>query len=388
MPAMDVVPHPDARVTAQVVGGLDCLAALEPEWRQLFDASGVEPAMSFEWTQALAETHVDPADRCCVVQLRRGARLVGVVPLFTRATRVFGTRHLVLRPLAELKNTHSDLLLADRGPQTTAAFLGALRAIDGRWDSFRMSKLVEGQPLAELLEEQAIGPGYAPRRRYRKAAYWLALPGSYEDYFAARSSKFRNYARRAEKKLRGAGPLQEVIITTPAEFEAGYEALLHVERQSWKASHGTSMTAVPRQEALYRRWGRGAAASGQLHLQLLLLNGEPIAHNLGCVHRGIYYYLKTSYAARYRPLSPATFLRLSLIRELIARRLSEIDFCGTPYEWEQQWTGTYRWHHVLSIYADTWRGRIFSALDRWTHYSSSGQTIEHANARNERSPEA
>jgi CelD/BcsL family acetyltransferase involved in cellulose biosynthesis len=340
--------------------------------------------MSFEWTQALAETHLDPTDRCSVVQLRRGGCLVGVVPLFTRATHVFRTRHLVLRPLAELKNTHSDLLLADRGPQAIAGFLGALRTIDGRWDSFRMSKLLEGQALTEPLEEQSIGPGYAPRRRYRKAAYWLALPDSFEDYFSARSSKFRNYARRAEKKLRAAGRLQEVVVTTPAEFDAGYEALLNVERHSWKAPHGTAMTSMPRQEALYRRWGRAAAASGQLHLQLLLLDGEPIAHNLGCIHRGIYYYLKTSYAARYRPLSPATFLRLSLIRELIARGLSEIDFCGTPYEWEQQWTGTYRWHHVLSIYANTWRGRLFSTLDRWTHYSSSGQTIEHADPRDER----
>ncbi|MGH9308151.1 MAG: hypothetical protein ACRD1U_02170 [Vicinamibacterales bacterium] len=92
MATMDRVPHLDAHVTAQVVAGLDCLPSLEREWRQLFNASGIEPAMSFEWTQALAETHVDPMDRCCVVQLRRGERLVGVVPMFTRATHVFGTR--------------------------------------------------------------------------------------------------------------------------------------------------------------------------------------------------------------------------------------------------------------------------------------------------------
>lgn len=373
-------------LTANIAEGLDSLPALAQEWRCLFETSDVEPAMSFEWTQALARTHVGPTDRCHVVQLRRGARLIGVVPLVTRAARVFKQHHFVLRPLAELKNTHSDLLLAERSPELASAFLAALLTLAGRWDSLRLSKLLDGFALTPLLEQGSRPLGLTPRRRFRKAAYWLELPGSFDEYFAARSSKFRNYARRAEKKLRAAGQLDVIEITTGREFEATYDALLQVERASWKELHGTSMAAVPRQEALYREWGRAVPGEGHVHLQLLTLNGEPIAHNLGCIHRGTYYYLKTSYAARYRPLSPATFLRLRLIEAMIARGLIAIDFCGTPYEWQQQWTDTHRWHHVLSIYARTWRGRIFSFLDRWTHYSSSGRVIEHVDPKSERAP--
>ena len=144
------------------------------------------------------------------------------------------------------------------------------------------------------------------------------------------------------------------------------------------------MSAAPRQAALYREWGSRPAASEQVHLQLLMLDNEPIAYNLGSIHRGTYYYLKTSYAARHRPLSPATFLRLSLLEKMIARGLTALDFCGTPYEWQRQRTDAYRWHHVLSIYASTWRGRILSLLDPWTHYSSSGRKVEHADPRTER----
>jgi hypothetical protein len=69
---------------------------------------------------------------------------------------------------------------------------------------------------------------------------------------------------------------------------------------------------------------------------------------------------------------------------MIARGLRAVDFCGTPYEWELQWTNQHRWHHVISIYADTWRGRVLARLDRWTHYSSSGEVVEHADPRHER----
>jgi CelD/BcsL family acetyltransferase involved in cellulose biosynthesis len=382
------VPSAAARVTAQVIPGLDTLPALEHEWRRLFAVSDCELATSYEWTQALVRTQLDPTDLCWIVVLRRGDCLVGVVPLFARSVRVFGQRHVILRPLAELKNTHSDILLADRSPEPAAAFLGALRTLDRRWDSVRLSKLLDGHALTPLLEEAAVPLGYTPRRRFRKPAYWLALPATFGEYFAARSSKFRNYARRAEKKLRAAGRLEEIEITAPADFETGYEALLQVERASWKEPHGTSISAVARETALYREWGRLAAAAGHVHLQLLMLDGEPIAHNLGCIHRGTYFYLKTSYAAQYRPVSPATFLRLSLIERLIARGLTAVDFCGTPYEWEQQWTEIYRWHHVLSIYSHTLRGRILSMLDPWTHYSSSGQTVEHEDPRGEGPPTA
>ena len=371
-------------VTARVHPGFDSLPALQEEWRGLFETSDCEPAMSFEWTRALVRTEITPADHCSIVEIRCGERLAGVVPIVARAARVFGQQHVVLRPVAELKNTHSDVLAAEPRAAVMRAFLDALRTLDRRWDSIRLSKLVQGHAATPLLEEAALAVGYTPRRRFRKAAYWLALPQSLDEYLGARSAKFRNYARRAEKKLRAAGRLQQIEVTSPSDFEAGYDALLHVERASWKEPHGTSLSAVPKQAALFRELGRALAAAGRLHLQLLTLDGEPIAHNYGCIHRGTYYYLKTSYAIRHRPRSPATFLRLALIDKMIARGLAAIDFCGTPYRWQEQWTDTYKWHHVLSIYQNTWRGRIFSLLDPWTHYSSSGRTIEHEDPRSER----
>ena len=362
------------------------MCEIEPEWRDLFERAETEPSTSYEWTSALARTLLEPSDVCSIVELRRGATLCGVAALFTRRSRVFRQDHAVLRPLAELKNSHSDVLLSDRSPETVAALIAALGSVNGRWDSFRLSKLIEGNQLTPLLEQAAVAHRYRPRRRFRKAAYWLPLPGSFEEYFASRSSKFRNYARRAEKKLRAAGRLEEAEFTTPSGFDDGYAALLQIERASWKHPHGTSIAAVPRQQAFYREWGRAIAAAGQLHLHILMLDGEPIAHNLGCIHRGCYYYLKTSYSASYRPSSPATFLRLSLVRRMIERGLTSIDFCGTPYEWEQHWADTYRWHHVLSIYAPTLRGRLFGLLDQWTHYASSGRQIEHEDPRSERPP--
>jgi CelD/BcsL family acetyltransferase involved in cellulose biosynthesis len=231
-------------VTGETTRGFSCLARLEPEWRRLFAQSDGQPSLSFEWTQALVATQGAPEESCYVVQLRRSGVLVGIVPLTIRVTRVFGRPHLIVRPLSETKNTHSDLLLIDRDLETIDAFFASLRQLPSRWDSFRLSKLLETDGLTRLLEEGSARARFTPRRRFRKAAYWIALPGTFNEYFAARSQKFRNHARRAEKKLRNAGCLDEIEVTTPEAFERGFEMLLHVERQSGSSSCSFRMESL------------------------------------------------------------------------------------------------------------------------------------------------
>ena len=177
-----------------------------------------------------------------------------------------------------------------------------------------------------------------------------------------------------------------IEVTEPAAFETAFDALLSVERASWKHSHGTSLSISDSEAALYREWGC-AAAPGRVHLQILMLDDVAVAYNLGTIDRGCYYYLKTSYAAAQRPLGPSTYLRLRLVDSLIARGCTSIDFPGTPFEWERQWTETYRWQQVLSIYPRTIRGRLLASLDRWAHHSESGDAPQHADPRVQRTIE-
>ena len=58
-------------------------------------------------------------------------------------------------------------------------------------------------------------------------------------------------------------------------------------------------------------------ASGRLHLQWLTVGGREVAYNVGYLRDGQYHYLKTSYDAAFRAMSPSTYLRARLIEDLI-----------------------------------------------------------------------
>jgi CelD/BcsL family acetyltransferase involved in cellulose biosynthesis len=372
---------PSTAVRATFTASLDHLAALADEWEQVYAAGDNEPTNALEWTRAVLRHRGQAHRHVGVVRVHRLDLPVGFVPLVARTSHVLRLPCTILRPACELKSTHSDLLLAERSPSVVAAVLDAVAQIEG-WDCFRLAKVLTANPVGALLADAAAARGWTVKVSFSRAAYYLQLPGSFADYFAARSAKFRNHARRMEKKLLAAGRVEVRECTTPQDFDAGFDALLEVERASWKDRHGTSMAVLPSEAALYREWGRDAARTCLVHLQILMLDDVPIAHNLGMLERGAYYYLKTSYAAAHRPVSPATFLRLRLIERLIERGCTLMDFPGTPYLWERQWTDTYRWQRVISIYRNTLRGRLHAALDRWAHHTESGDAPPlHADAR-------
>jgi len=184
------------------------------------------------------------------------------------------------------------------------AFFRALRQIGGRWDSpLRLSKLLVGAAPTPVLETQAGASGFAPRCRFSKAAYWLnsrrasptiSAPAA-ASFATMRDARARSSVARADcMRRRSRRSTDSTLPTNPFSTSNDRVGKNFPELRSAQAARAEDV----------QKLARSMARSGSLHLQILLLNDEPIAHNLGCFHRGTYYYLKTRYAAKYRALSP------------------------------------------------------------------------------------
>jgi CelD/BcsL family acetyltransferase involved in cellulose biosynthesis len=213
------------------------------------------------------------------------------------------------------------------------------------------------------------------------ASYFLELPPSYEQYLESRSSKFRNYLRRAERRVAAEAHVRISELTSADEVESGYEMLLEIERASWKHAQGTAISSAPQATGFFRDLCHGAAVRGRLHLQVLSIAGRPAAYNLGYLHDSTYSYLKTSFVEVLKPLGVATFLRARLIRSLIERGLRIMDFPAQPHEWERQWTETVRWHKKLTLYRGTAPGLALAMAQHLRHRQPRPRAIRHVDTR-------
>lgn len=342
-------------------------ASLDPYrelWSEVFRVRPHQPSVSFEWTRALFHNHLGKNDRLVLVVLRDRERIQGIVPLVAESSRLFGLPMVTLAPLSERYNTHGDLLLSAASENLVGALLDALFSFPYPWDMFRMSRLIEGSPLTACLEDQLRRGQTSFRSRSETPSFVLPLPGSYDKYLARRSGKFRNFVRRAEKRLARLGRIEFLQTGVHLDLDAAYTALIDIETRSWKHEHGTAISAIGRQRNFYQELCRGMFESGRLHLTFLTLDGAPIAYNLGLVFDDTYYYLKTSFDEAFRAHSPATVVRSRLLALLIESGISTFDFPGEPYEWEAQWTRDLQWHRSLLVFNRTMRGQFYGMLRR------------------------
>jgi CelD/BcsL family acetyltransferase involved in cellulose biosynthesis len=362
--------QPEAPTVAQVEPIPTDLGVLETEWERVYGSRPHEPSTSFEWTRAMLANHVGEGDRVFLVRVTRAGETAALVPLLARRLRLFGLPLVLVAPIAERYNTHSDLLASSTDPAIARAFVEALFRLPIRWDVFKLTNILETHPLLTPIAAAAPRPAWA-QRRLGYASYVLPLPPTFDTYLAARSGKFRNHLRRTIRKVEADGRARIDVIRAPEDVDRCYSMLLAIERASWKHDHGTAITAVPRQMRFYETLCRGAAARGHLHAQFLLLDEQPVAYNLGYLRDGRYAYLKTSYVAAHRELGIAAYLRARLIDGLIAEGATELDFPAQPYEWERQWADEVRWHEVLTIHRATPGGLALGLADRVKHRRQS-----------------
>jgi len=245
-----------------------------------------------------------------------------------------------------------------------AEFLVALRQLPWPWDVLRIGNLLESNAIAGHLSRLLPVAGFKHRVRREEPSYYLDLPVSYDRFLASRSSKFRNYLRRKTRQLEAMGCLEVRRAGRDLDLMQGYRDLLTVEERSWKHAHGTAITRIPRQREFYRLLCTGAAQRGRLHLQILYLDGRPIAFDLGITAADRYSYLKTSFDESLRLASPATVLRAHLVESLIKEGFRCLDFPAEPYEWEEQWSSGVRWHSSYLVYNRTLGGLAYRVLTK------------------------
>ena len=362
--------------TFELVPLRPALAGLRDAWEALFRSGRFEPCVSYAWTTALLSHQLRGHDDLWVVLLKRGGRRVGLVPMMRNRHSVAGVSLCTIAPTCERNDTHADLLIEGHDAEGIDAFVAAVLATPGPWHEFRLARVLASQPLAERLEAAWQRRGCTFRVSAALPSFFLELPESYASYLAARGAKFRNHLKRKEKQLASSGMVRFTVCRSQEEVAPTYAALLEVETKSWKHGHGTSIAGQAHQRGFYADLCATAAASGMLHLSMLYLDDRPIAHNLGLVDRGRYFYLKTSYVEAMRPCAPATVARAALIRTLIEEGVREFDFPGEPYEWERQWTDSLRHHRKFSLYNRSARSRLLAggqALRHWISRRKPGE---------------
>lgn len=295
-----------ARTTADV-------EALRPVWERL-----QRPYLSADIDFFL--THVGHAPQVLrphVVVLEEGGEPVGLavgrLEIARSPTRLGYA--MVLNPSVRSLTVVYGGLLVDEG--NVGRLVGAVRSSIGRTDAdvVRVRMLRLGSTAYELARD---GATFLRREHFRRpVTHWRsAVPGSLDEFLAARSKERRRHVRRYARRLEDnhRGEVEVGRLHSRAELDRLFTDSEAVHRHTYQATLGVGFSRGD----LNRHLTEAGMDRGWFRGYVLYLRGKPVAFWHGNVYGGVFWSVATGFDPAYRDDRPGTYLLMRLVEDLCA----------------------------------------------------------------------
>jgi CelD/BcsL family acetyltransferase involved in cellulose biosynthesis len=182
--------------------------------------------------------------------------------------------------------------------------------------------------LGSRAQHVARGDASFLRREHfrRPVTHWRStVPGSLEEFLAARSKERRRHVRRYGRRLEEScgGEVEVGRLHSRAELERLFDDTFEVYQRTYQATLGVGFS----RGALNRRLTEACMDHGWFRGYVLYLRGRPVAFWHGNVYGGVFWSVATGYDPAYGDTRPGTYLLMRLVEDLCAdETVHTIDF--------------------------------------------------------------
>lgn len=321
----------DGALSAQVLGDLADLRAIQAEWADLCARASAYSATSSPDHATAAWAALDAPDDCrlAVIAVRSGGRLAGLWPLFVRDEG----RKTVARHLGNGSDEEYAAPLIEAGAGEAAVAARLLAEARGQADLL----IVRNLPLPGLMAE-TVASARGLKFRWEDTCSVVSLAGveSFEAWAAPKSKSFRYDLRNERKRLAALGRLESRTMVGPADGPRFADWLFEAKRR-WAGDRGLQDSWLHSDQgrrhlaALLSRPG-----DHDVFGQAILLDDEIIAGGSVVVSRGRLEFFVTVFDPAHARNRPGNLLNEDLVRIGIARGL-DLDFRMMRAGYKDRW---------------------------------------------------
>ena len=336
---------------------------------------------SLDWLEVYWR-HYGRGQRLRALIVSAGGRPIGILPLVVRteSTRT-GPVRVLTYPLHDEGTFYGPI-----GPNATATLLLGLRHVRQTrrdWD------------LLDLRWVDAVGcdlgrtrramrwAGFRTREQAWMPAAVVDTNGTWDDYWSSRTEKWRRHVRCCRHRLAEHGEVA-LLRYRPEGAARGdgdprwdlYDACLRIARDGPREVDAAASGPGHRGADRYLRDVHARAAeAGSLDLNLLLVDGTPVAFAYNYGYRGSIYRLSTGWLPGLAAFGPGTVLQRLLLEDGFRRGDHRYDMGTRPFRCKRQWQTSrltsYRYTHFPStapraqlLRLDGWLQDRFRARER------------------------
>jgi CelD/BcsL family acetyltransferase involved in cellulose biosynthesis len=326
--------------------------ALAGEWEPLA-ARTRYPFMRHPWLSAWWQSF-GRSGRLLVCTARRDGRLVGALPLWRRrgvASSLANAHTPVFVPLAADRAALQLMVDATLAAGFPSLVVGPLPADDGA---------------VPLLLEASRAAGRNTWLAQAHASPVVEVAGSADEYRDRLPRDLRRELARLRRKLEREHEADFVTLAaaapdTPTQLEQGLE----LERDGWKGRRRTAILSSPDTASFYRDVSGRLASDGTLRLSTLVVDGRPVAFDLGILSDGALWLPKGAYDERYGRYAPGLLLLLDEIDRAHELSLDRVELLGDAERYKLKFASRTRSHVVVHSHALATIPLARSSYARW-----------------------
>jgi CelD/BcsL family acetyltransferase involved in cellulose biosynthesis len=325
-------------------------------WHALFSqTSGASFFQTLDWL-LVHWRYFGERQKLRVLLVTSNEQPIGIVPLtvVNERTRV-GPIRVLTYPLADWASFYGPI-----GPSPAATLVAAMR------------HLAETSRDWDLLDLRWVDAERCDRRRTQRAMQWagfqgiehvwrqcaeVEITGTWDDYLATRSGRFRNELRRVIKRTDRLGGIQYVH-HRPSSRSLGdgdprwdlFDACVQVAERSWQGHSTTGNTLNHDCVSGFLRDAHALAAkNGMLDMHLLLKDERPIAFAYNYHHDRKVLGIRTGYDPEFARASIGNALRARVLRTIFSLGDQNFDlgadFLASKKVWSTRVVPSYRYSH-------------------------------------------
>jgi CelD/BcsL family acetyltransferase involved in cellulose biosynthesis len=290
--------------SVEEINRIEELAGFRPVWDALLARTdGRSFFHTLPWLEVYWE-HFGAGQRLRALIVSDRGELIGIMPLVVRAERTrLGSVRVLTYPLDDWGSFYGPI-----GPQpeaTLAAGLAHVRRTPRDWDILELRWIDPAGPYGRQTERAMRAAGFQACRSVWDYTAVIDLNGGWGAYLAGRSSKWRSNLRRTERRLGRQGRVDYLRYRPRGQAHGEedprwdlYDLCEEIARRSWQGS-STSGTTLSHESVrqFLRSVHAVAARAGAVDLNLLLLDGRPLAFAYNYYWRGHVYGLRAGYNA-------------------------------------------------------------------------------------------
>jgi CelD/BcsL family acetyltransferase involved in cellulose biosynthesis len=327
----------------EVLHSLEEFESIGDELARILQAQSTpQPFMTMAWLRPWIGSFLE-GKAIWVVTARRNRELVGLLPLCIRRRRI---GPLSFRTLEYIGAKHAAWvgLIEDKDISTVTGLMAReLYQNPGPWDLGLFEKL-RNKNNVETLAEQLKDVGFSVRVYPLVNIHGINTYASGEIFLASvksRKKAFINDIRRLHRKLSKTGNVQVSFYggTSSLDVSQGLNAIDEVIANSWQGK--AAVSPFTQKNLVDRRFHRDlikqASPDCTPIIQVLTLDGHPIAYDYGFLTNGHFTIYAVEYHEAYAAFSPGHMLHYFSISSMFDEGIRSVDFGIGEGDYKKNW---------------------------------------------------